>query len=282
MPTSEELAQSAKEAYSKDGNNGMAQRNKLTKGKIAMIVCACVLVVVISLGLGLGFGFPSGTYNGMKYHTANGKIMITDHVGNDSDVVVPNRIMGKKVTQIKSYAFYECTNLKSIVIGSNITNIGSAAFWGCSNLQSVTIPNSVTIIDSYTFLRCSSLQSITIPNGVRVIGEYAFSNCSGLQSVTIPDSVTSIGNFAFSECYSLTSVVIGSGVTRVGIAAFNSYSNLTVVYYNGTSEDWDKIDFAPNNLWIVKTTICYYSETAPTASGNYWHYDTDGVTPVRW
>jgi hypothetical protein len=26
----------------------------------------------------------------------------------------------------------------------------------------------------------------------------------------------------------------------------------------------------------------YYSETQPTAEGNYWHYDTDGVTPVVW
>lgn len=30
------------------------------------------------------------------------------------------------------------------------------------------------------------------------------------------------------------------------------------------------------------TTIYYYSETEPTTSGYYWHYDTDGITPIVW
>ena len=28
--------------------------------------------------------------------------------------------------------------------------------------------------------------------------------------------------------------------------------------------------------------VYYYSETKPTTDGDYWHYDTDGVTPVLW
>ncbi len=28
--------------------------------------------------------------------------------------------------------------------------------------------------------------------------------------------------------------------------------------------------------------ICYYSESAPTGEGSYWHYGADGVTPVKW
>lgn len=33
---------------------------------------------------------------------------------------------------------------------------------------------------------------------------------------------------------------------------------------------------------LSTATRYYYSETAPTISGNYWHYDTDNQTPIKW
>jgi hypothetical protein len=59
-------------------------------------------------------------------------------------------------------------------------------------------------------------------------------------------------------------------------------SNLTSVYYMGTAEDWDKISIDSGNSCLTSATKYYYSETEPTANGNYWHYATDGITPVIW
>ncbi len=49
------------------------------------------------------------------------------------------------------------------MIGNGVTSIGSWAFGNCSSLKSVTIPDSVTSIGNSAFYNCTSLSSITIP-----------------------------------------------------------------------------------------------------------------------
>ena len=73
----------------------------------------------------------------------------------------------------------------------------------------------------------------------------------------IPDSVTSIGEGAFDDC-----------------------RGLTTVYYTGTEAEWSKISIGPDNSNLIWATRYYYSETEPTAAGNYWHYDENGEVAV--
>ena len=111
----------------------------------------------------------------------------------------------------------------------------------------------------------------------------AFSDCSGLTSVTIPDGVTSIGNGVFSGCSGLTSITIPDSVTSIGSYAFYNCIWLTRIFYNGTAEQWGEINVATDgNYYLTNAKRYYYSEAKPTEAGNYWHYDTDGVTPVIW
>lgn len=97
----------------------------------------------------------------------------------------------------------------------------------------MTIPNSVTSIESATFSGCNSLTSITIPNGVTSIGYGAFRG-SGLTSIEIPNSVTSIENYAFYKC-----------------------SSLEAVNYQGTKEEWGKINIGSNNEALTNAQINY-------------------------
>ncbi len=215
------------------------------------------------------------------------------------------------VTSIGPQAFNGCSGLTSVIIGNGVTSIWHYAFQNCSGLTSVTIPDSVTSIGDYAFQNCSGLTSVTIPDSVISIGSSAFYGCSGLTSVTIPDSVTSIGNSAFIGCSGLTSVIIGNGVTSIGSNAFNSCSGLTnviigngvtsigdsafsgcsglkTVFYKGTAEQWKQISIDYSNFNYDVTLYCY-SETEPSLNsygtaynGNYWHYDSDGKTPLIW
>lgn len=59
-------------------------------------------------------------------------------------------------------------------------------------------------------------------------------------------------------------------------------SNIKDVYYGGTQEEWNAIEFGVDTYELQDATIYYYSETQPTGTGNYWHYDTDGITPIVW
>jgi hypothetical protein len=172
---------------------------------------------------------------------------------------------------------------KTFTIPDNVTSIGNYAFYYCSSLTSIVIPDSVTSIGNWAFSGCSRLTSVTIPDSVTSIGDDAFYGCSSLTSITIGNSVTSIGSRAFDECYNLTSVTMGNSVKSIGYYAFWNCRSLISVYFKGTAEDWNKISISGyNNGNLTSATRYYYSETEPTESGNYWHYDTDGVTPVVW
>ena len=73
--------------------------------------------------------------------------------------------------------------ITKLTIPSDITEIKNFAFYNCSSLTSVTIPDSVTSIGERAFYNCTSLTSVTIPDSVTSIGQYAFYNCSSLTEV---------------------------------------------------------------------------------------------------
>ncbi|MGN1062253.1 MAG: leucine-rich repeat domain-containing protein [Candidatus Scatosoma sp.] len=166
-----------------------------------------------------------------------------------------------------------------LVIPNGVTSIPKGAFSKCNSLTSVIIPDSVTSIDSSAFSSCYSLTSVTIPNGVTSIVASTFFNCSSLTSVTIPDSVTSIGYSAFFNCSSLTSITIPNSVTSIDSSAFSSCYSLTSIYYAGTEAEWNELEIYDTSDSFTNTTKYFYSETAPTGNGNFWHYVNDVATP---
>lgn len=85
------------------------------------------------------------------------------------------------------------------------------------------------------------------------------------------------------DCTALVSVVIPSGVTQIGCGTFSNCTSLKNVYYCGSSAQWSAVTIDSRfNTPLTNATVYYYSETKPATAGNYWHYDTDGVTPVKW
>ncbi len=143
------------------------------------------------------------------------------------------------VTVIGDTAFWDCDNIKNIILPNSITTIGGISFCDCDNLEVITIPESVTTIGSanwygggQTFRSCDNLREFrgkfatedgrcliidnvltsfaaaglteyVIPHSVTTIGNHAFIDCIKLESITIPDSVTTIGYFSFGYCNSL-------------------------------------------------------------------------------
>ncbi len=156
-----------------------------------------------------------------------------------TDLVIPSDI-----TEIKSYAFYNCSSLTSVTIGDSVTSIGGYAFYGCSSLTSVTIPDSVTTIGGSAFSGCTGelVVNCNIPS-VSSSSSGPFYG-SKFTSITIGDSVTSIGDYAFYGCDECESITIGRSVTTINNAFryFDVYSNLKRVDINDLSA-WCKIDF---------------------------------------
>ena len=92
--------------------------------------------------------------------------------------------------------------------------------------------------------------------------------------------LTGLNKGAFYNCSSLESMVIGSGVTTIGDGIIYYYSPFTTVYYCGMADDWNKIAIGNYNSKLTDATRYYYSESAPTEDGSFWHY-YEGV-PTVW
>ena len=199
-----------------------------------------------------------------------------------TELVIPNG-----VTEIKNYAFYNCSGLTSITIHNSVTSIGAIAFSECSGLTSITIPNSVTSIGSQAFSSCSGLTSITIPNSVTSIGAYAFLGCSGLTSITIPNSVTSIGNFAFLGCSNVETLYISSAIESIGDYVFDVCNNLLEIKMGSkkaisASENIFSSD-AYNNacLYVPEGRKFAYEKTSPWSNFYIVEMDFTGIDDIE-
>jgi uncharacterized repeat protein (TIGR02543 family) len=177
---------------------------------------------------------------------------------------------------ISDKAFFGCKGLVSVVVGDSVTSIGNYAFQGCSALKNLQIGNNVTNIGYYAFAYCEKLTSIALPDSVKSIGSYAFSGCSGLTSITIPDGVTSVSGGTFYNCGGLRTITIPDSITSIGNYAFHNCNRLTKIYYKGLESDWSSLSVGSNNVTLTDANRYYYSESAPTISGNYWHYNENG------
>lgn len=117
----------------------------------------------------------------------------------------------------------------------------------------------------------------------------AFERCFDLESVRFANGsfISTIETNTFNSDASLRSVIIPAGVNLIQSGAFDMCDNLQSAYYVGTQEEWNDITIENGNECLTpgsgcSATIYYYSETEPTTSGYYWHYDTDGITPIVW
>ena len=156
------------------------------------------------------------------------------------DVVIPERIGGKKVTRIGDMAFYNCSYMQTVDIPESVTEIGSTAFSCCINLRSINIPEGVQKIRSSTFSQCWSLEGIELPSSITSIEWCAFSGNWRLTNIVIPENVTEIGPQAFESCKKLASITIPESVQYINEDVFLKCANLreVVTTPNSYAEGW--------------------------------------------
>ena len=197
------------------------------------------------------------------------------------------------------------SNIESCSINNTTKIINHNAFKNCTSLLSISIPSSVNTICDNAFYGCSKLETVNFANGLLNIGVGSFSGCSNILKIIIPDSVTYIGNEAFKDCKNLTQISIGCGLTELSNTIFvncQNVKNLIIpnsaidvynnifgyytgyyVFYCGTYEEFLDKKVYQHNSYFANTDNCFfYSESQPNSNGNYWHYDLDNQTPVKW
>ena len=66
------------------------------------------------------------------------------------------------IGSISRYSFYECDNLKSVVVPKGVTSIGHSSFRNCSYLTRVEIPDGLLSVDARAFESCTSLERVIV------------------------------------------------------------------------------------------------------------------------
>ena len=224
--------------------------------------------------------------------------------------------MNAELEVYNKYIFASCSKLTGINLGTKVKEIGEYAFLFTESMESISLPNTLKVIGEGAF-EGGGLTSITLPTGLEKIGEDAFFDCNNLTSINIPSTVTEIGDSAFDDTGITTIVVpgsvgsivnissnislyvLGEGVNRFEVynsvegnkisivipTSLNSFGYATTeyigaIYYMGTYSQAEELLYYDSEMLSM---VYIYSATEPTDSTyNYWHFDTDGVTPVYW
>ncbi len=223
-------------------------------------------------------------------------------------------VIGKDITAIGDYAFYNCTKLTAVEFeaGSKLNAIGEGAF-GYTALVNVTLPAALKTIETKAFYFSSKLETVAFEEGAKLsaIGNYAFRDCVALKSLYIPDSTTSIGVAILHNCPN-TVLNVAEGTYAQSYAKANGYKTEVreaqpSVIYDGTCGNNAAWELYDNGVLVISGTGAMadytyhkYGETAApwtlyreqiskivigkdiTAIGDYAFYNCTKLTAVEF
>lgn len=105
-----------------------------------------------------------------------------------TDIEIP-----KIVTEIKNYAFYNCSSLNSAIIPHEVSKIGSDAFKNCSFLKTLSAGSGLVESGAINALIKDTLvEKVIVLEGVKKIGAGAFYDCEDLKDLILPDSIEEV------------------------------------------------------------------------------------------
>ncbi|MBO5414999.1 MAG: leucine-rich repeat protein [Clostridia bacterium] len=205
---------------------------------------------------------------------------VSDYIGTETDIIIPNYIFDKPVISILADALP--TKTTSISISNNTEFLPD--FEDYTNLTKFDFNNApINSLPNNIFRDCSNLETVENYNNIQVIPNYAF---YGTKIINFDFSnVTSIGSYAFYNCnitdYDLTRILpklfvyIPENVLSIGANAFDSD---LAVYYAGSSSTFTS-EILYTNIKKTDTGYYYLDDKTSITIVNYDGSDTSIVIP---
>src|SRR5690625_1368277 len=166
------------------------------------------------------------------------EVTITNYVGDETDITIPEEIAGMPVTIIDEQAFNE-KDLTSVTLPTNLKEIGNVAF-AFNELTEITIPENVKSIMARPFAG-NPLETIEVHqdnahfkdiDGKGLYTEDGKTLIQGTQAGEIADETINIGLGAFAGVELDTDIHIPDTVESIGDSAFASVETLQTVKIN--------------------------------------------------
>ncbi len=175
--------------------------------------------------------------------------VITEYVGDETDVVIPAKIGGEKIKGIGDCAFIG-TEIESLVISEGIEYIGAGAF------------------------EYGSLREITLPDSLREIGEGAFV-ATEIREFFLPANVTKVESNALGSEY-IKKVILPETLTDIAEDAFDNELDVEIIKYPPEKAE----EFKPKKEYMymlfLDTNIALDFKFTDPVRGrkSFWLYDS--------
>ena len=122
----------------------------------------------------------STNQNTLAYTFGSGYNIANFDLPNLKEVVITDQKIFQNVT------FYKCPAEKIVINGDSLlegAHLGQNVFYECKNLKEIVIPEGITSIGKNCFINCTNLEKITLPSTLKLIETDAFSGCTALKEV---------------------------------------------------------------------------------------------------
>ena len=221
----------------------------MKKAKLLLTITIIAFSVMLCGTLN-AFALTEGDW---KFQLLDNEAEITNYLGDDADVVIPETLYGMPVTKVTGGDHYlrhaksiifpktvkviedvagyyrnENTVLENVILPEGVEEIGNSAFVNCKNLKSIKIPSTVKKIDDMAFYDCTSLASVNFPDGLESIGASAFSG-TALTDLDLSHINPEYSRKVFKDCKSLKSVKLNNGIVEIPDEMFNNCTSLESV-----------------------------------------------------
>ena len=167
------------------------------------------------------------------------------------------------ITSVGTNAFPDCPNLKTVEIAGSVTSLGIQVFANCHKLEEVHLSEGLKNIGC-SALGGTAIRTIELPESLETLGCCAFGWCPNLESIRIPSNVWGLDRAVFTFCDNLKEVWLPRSLRYIDVTlpGYERYSNCTcfpdsvqTFHYEGTSDDWRKIQIGGGNSNLKEATI---------------------------
>lgn len=176
----------------------------------------------------------------------------------------------------KALLAYPCGKGSEYAVPEGITRISLSAFEKCEEIVRILLPKSYSVVgENFPFSTCNNLTSVMIdPENNKFMErdhmvltkdgkEFVFSPLGQEGDLVIPYGITKVWPNAVGKPERFASITIPDTVTRIEFWAFDTGLPLENVYYTGSQEDWEKIDFV-NDKDALKKSEIHFNAPMPT------------------
>ena len=195
--------------------------------------------------------YTSGTAKVYYEYDESERGYLLEYIDSKTDnFIIPDQING---IDVKGFSDIEDFNDR---IGERITISEDNKYFKL--IDDVLFSRDGTELYIYTYKKKG--ENYIVPSGVEIINPDAFNSSSYLKNIVISEGVKKIYQYAFAVCKNIEKIYLPSTLEMVSLKTFYFFGTDNLqVYYGGTPEQWQKIDFAFGNFEVMNANIHYNS-----------------------